>query len=439
MDLAAGLAVELLESRRLLARARDLERRRIATALAGVTTDRLTALRRHLAGASIALSLGEPDEARAALVRARVDLDELLERFRGIARGVYPAVLREQGPFGALDELVAGLPRPVVLSGGLPARLEWEIESGLYHPAAAAVTDLAGQPGSEALLLDLAHEGGRIGVRIDDPAPASPVERVRAGLRDEAERLAALGGDLTVTAEGGLVAVRAWVPDRLEPEVAAGPTARAYAVEIAAARRAAVAEMDSERRAIERDLHDGAQHHLVSLRLALGMVEHEVATGLVDAARDRLAMLADQVGEAEVVLAETASGISPATLVEGGLAAALAAELDGAGRGVAVDAEDRRFPAEVEAAVYFCCLEAVGNARKHAPGASVTVRVGVAGGVLRFTVADDGPGFAGPADGTGRGMANMAARMAGVGGSVVVESAPGRGTTVAGRVPLMPA
>jgi signal transduction histidine kinase len=439
---ASGLADELVACGRLLARARDLERRRLATALAGVTTDRLTALRGHLAVAAIDLSVGA--DAGPALVRARGELDELLDRFRGIARGVYPAMLRELGPFAALDELAAALPRTVLLTGGLPDRLEWEIESGLYHPAAAAVTDLAGQPADRPLRVHLAHGGGRLSVRIEDPAPGRAVGLVGAGLRDEAERLAALGGDLTVCDGGGAVTVAAWVPDRLGPDLtgvpaADLPAARSYADAIDQARRAAVAEMDAERREVERDLHDGAQHHLVALRLALGMVEFEVGAGLVDGARDRLARLADQVAEAEVVLARTALGTSPAALVEGGLAAALAAERDGTGRGVAVVAQDRRFPAEVEAAVYFCCLEAVGNARKHAPGAAVTVEVGVAGGVLRFTVRDDGPGFDTGAGTGGRGLGNIAARMAGLGGEVVVESARGAGTTVAGRIPLMPA
>lgn len=426
------LAGELARSRELLARARELERRRLATALAGVTHGRLTALRADLAAAARALSTG--GGAGAALERVRLGLDDLLDRFRGVARGVYPAVLRDHGPFAALDELVAGLPRPVLLSGGLPARLDWEIESGLYHPAAAAVSDLAGYPSAEPLRVHLAHGGGRLTVDVEDRAPGRGVAQVRAGLRDEAERLAALGGDLEVGGGDGAITVRAWVPDRLEP-AAAGPAARAHAAEIADARRAAVAAMDSERRAVERDLHDGAQHHLVSLRLALGMVEHEMATGRTDAARDRLAVLADQVGEAEVVLAETAIGMSPPALVRDGLAA-LAAVLDGAN----VDVEDRRFPAGVEAAVYFCCLEAVGNARKHAPGAAVTVRVRCAGGVVGFSIGDDGPGFV-PAEAPagGRGLANVAARMAGVGGTVEIVSVPGAGTTITGSVPLMPA
>jgi signal transduction histidine kinase len=436
------LAAELAECRLLLVRARELERRRLVTALAGVTADRLTALRRHLAAAAMALSLGE--DAGTALGHARADLDELLDRFRGIARGVYPAVLRDQGPFAALDELIAGLPRPVVLDGGVRARLAWEIESGLYHPAAAAVTELAGQPGGTPLRVRFAHADGRLSVRIDDPAPGRAAEQVAAGLRDEAERLAALGGDLTVAAQPGMITVAAWVPERLGPDLAGVPeadlaAARAHAEAIASARREAVAEMDSERRAVERDLHDGAQHHLVALRLALGMVEFEVGRGLVDTARDRLAVLADQVAEAELVLAETAAGLSPAALTEGGLAAALAAECDGAGRGVEVVGQARRFPPEVESAVYFCCLEAVGNARRHAPQAAVRVEVGVAGGVLRFSVHDDGPGFVPRTGSGGRGLANMVARMAGVGGTVVVESVPGVGTTVAGTVPLMPA
>lgn len=434
------LAAELALARERLARARELERRRIAAALAGVTGERLSALRAHLAAAARALSAGA--DAADALARARTDLDDLLDRFRGIARGVYPAVLRAQGPFAALDELADGLPRRVLLSGGLPVRLAWEIESGLYHPAAAAVTDLAGQPASSPLRVRLAHEAGRLSVRVDDPAPERDVARVRAGLRDEAERLAALGGDLEVGVEAGTVVVRAWVPDRLEPD-APDAAGRDHAAAIAGVRRAAVAEMDSERRAIERDLHDGPQHHLVGLRLALGMVEHEVATRQVDQARDRLTMLTEQVELAEVVLAETASGMSPAALVRDGLAAALDAELGadlGAGPAdVVVDVEDRRFAPEVEAAVYFCCLEAVGNARKHAPAAAVRVSVRCVGGVLGFTVSDDGPGFVPDAVNGGHGLANIAARVAGVGGTVRLESAPGAGTTIRGTVPLMPA
>src|SRR6185437_13482166 len=81
--------------------------------------------------------------------------------------------------------------------------------------------------------------------------------------------------------------------------------AQAHAEEIAVARRQAVAEMDGERRRMERNLHDGAQHHLVSLRMTLGLVEHGVASGQFDQAREGLSRLVTQIGSAEAVLAET--------------------------------------------------------------------------------------------------------------------------------------
>ncbi len=148
--------------------------------------------------------------------------------------------------------------------------------------------------------------------------------------------------------------------------------ALSYAGGIAVSRRAVVAEMDWERRRIERDLHDGAQHHLVSLRLALGLVEHQVSTAQLAQARTRLEQIADQIDVAEAILAETAKGVSSPLLAELGLVRALRRELGSGHPPVAVDAhgvdEQLRLPADVEAAVYFCCLEAVNNARKHAPG-----------------------------------------------------------------------
>ncbi|HEX4249879.1 MAG TPA: ATP-binding protein, partial [Pseudonocardia sp.] len=218
--------------------------------------------------------------------------------------------------------------------------------------------------------------------------------------------------------------------------------ALAHAEDIAQSRRQAVAEMDSERRMIERDLHDGAQHHLVSLRLALGLVEYEVSSGKLEEARGRLDQLAVQLSNAEAVLAKTASGVSSIVLSERGLAAALAADLGGTDPPIAVSfeggADERRFGADVEAAVYFCCLEAVNNTRKHAQGAPVAVRIGLGDGLLWFSVRDEGPGFdTGASTGSpGRGQRNLLARLSAVGGRLSVESAPGAGTTVSGAVPV---
>jgi signal transduction histidine kinase len=216
--------------------------------------------------------------------------------------------------------------------------------------------------------------------------------------------------------------------------------ALAHANEIAVSRRAVVAEMDGERRRIERDLHDGAQHHLVSLRLTLGLVEHQVSTAQFDKARSRLEQFVDQIDMAESILAETAMGVSSPLLAEVGLVRALDKELAAGQPPVAVDARgvDGQFPHDIESAVYFCCLEAVNNARKHAEGATVGVRLRVEGARLRFTVDDDGPGWDQARAGAspGRGLRNVTTRVCAVGGRIEIRSAIGRGTTVEGSVPL---
>ena len=224
---ADDLATELQASRQRLARAREVERRRLVMELGHATTDRLAGLRNAVSTARNELDEPEPDPetAQQALARARVGLDELLDRFRVIARGVYPAVLRDQGPAAALDEVAADLPRPVRLTGDLDGRLDWEIESGIYYVVAAAMGVLAGRPAETELVVQFSRADGRVQVRIDDPAPDRTATQLRTGLADEVERLAALGGDLDLidpvdeATAGGPLAVRAWLPDRLEPLV----------------------------------------------------------------------------------------------------------------------------------------------------------------------------------------------------------------------------
>jgi signal transduction histidine kinase len=213
--------------------------------------------------------------------------------------------------------------------------------------------------------------------------------------------------------------------------------ALAHATEIAVARRRAVAESDSERRRIERDLHDGAQHQLVSLSLALGLVEHGLTTGRLDQARTGLDSVAAGLDAVADLLARTTAGVTSPVLARSGLAAALREELAADDPPVDLHAPaGMRFPPEVEQAVYFVCLEAVNNSRKHARDAHVAVRLEPDGDRLHFAVVDDGPGWTPTPGNPGRGMRNVAARVATVGGRVDVRSAPGRGTTVEGWVPL---
>lgn len=208
--------------------------------------------------------------------------------------------------------------------------------------------------------------------------------------------------------------------------------------ELKASRARIVAAGDAERRRLERNLHDGAQQHLVALavkmRLARDAVEDDPAY-----AASMLDELKGDVQEAVAELRALAHGIFPPLLMAGGLPDALPAA---AGRAalpttVVVDGVGR-YPQDVETAVYFCCLEALQNAGKHAgEGAGAVVRVWEEAGCLRFEVADDGAGFdltGAPA--RGNGFVNMRDRLGAIDGRLEVAAAPGRGTRVVGSIPL---
>jgi hypothetical protein len=228
---AAELADELQASRRRLAEAREVERRRLISELNNATTARLARLQADLDDAGDALDEivagSGPDDtitaayevAHRAIGRAREGLDELLERFRVIARGVYPAVLRDQGPYAALDELATDMPRPVLLAGGLPDRLSWELESGIYYIAASVMQRLASLPAAQPVRVHLAHADGRLSVRVDDPSPTVSVPVLGDELTRDAERLAALGGEVTIREDAGALVLWAWLPDHLAPSV----------------------------------------------------------------------------------------------------------------------------------------------------------------------------------------------------------------------------
>ncbi|MBV8995667.1 MAG: hypothetical protein JO287_18645 [Pseudonocardiales bacterium] len=300
------------------------------------------------------------------------------------------------------------------------------VHPGLRNRSYAWPTGSA--PAADDVVLPIRHGGEQIGtIAVSWAAGAGRYTQRRARLEEIANSL------------GAIVAVSR-LGIELERQLRA---AQAHAEEIAVARRQAVAEMDGERRRMERNLHDGAQHHLVSLRMTLGLVEHGVASRQFDQAREGLSRLVTQIDSAEEVLAETATGVSSILLTERGLIAALNSDLSGAHPPITVTSPEavpgRRFPPKIEAAVYFCCLEAVSNARKHAPGAAVGVRLSEADGILRFTVHDDGPGFASESGGgapVGRGLRNVTARIASVGGTLAIRSVPDAGTTIEGSVPL---
>ena len=211
---------------------------------------------------------------------------------------------------------------------------------------------------------------------------------------------------------------------------------RRQAAELQASRTRIVAAADCERRRIERNLHDGSQQRLTALAIKLSLA-CELAESHDDQVREILAELRTDVREAAAELRCLAHGIYPPVLVESGLPAALSAIARRSTLPITVHATALgRYPAEIEAAVYFCCLEAIQNACKHAGDrARLDVRVWADGAALAFEVSDDGQGFSPSHRGLGAGFVNMQDRLGALGGSLRVESAPGQGTRVSGTVP----
>lgn len=149
-------------------------------------------------------------------------------------------------------------------------------------------------------------------------------------------------------------------------------------------------------------------------------------------------MLADVrglIGQALDNLRDLARGIYPPILAERGVVPALRAQANRSGLKMTVSSRGvGRFDPAGEAAVYFCCLEAVQNAAKH--GASRTsIRLQQVAGELAFSVTDDGPGFDTAMVKRGSGLQNMEDRIAAVGGTILIRSEPGSGTTIEGTVP----
>jgi len=200
-------------------------------------------------------------------------------------------------------------------------------------------------------------------------------------------------------------------------------------------RQRLVVAQDEERRKLERDLHDGAQQQLVALavqlRLARTMLERDPATvgGMLDT-------LQTSAADALADLRDLARGIYPQLLADRGLSAALEAQATKSSVPTTVRSDSvERYPREVEAAVYFTCLEALNNVAKYSGATAATVSLAQANGTLTFTVADDGVGFDPDQVEHGTGLQGMADRLDAIGGDVRVASAPGKGTTVKGSVP----
>jgi signal transduction histidine kinase len=207
--------------------------------------------------------------------------------------------------------------------------------------------------------------------------------------------------------------------------------------ELRASRQRLVTAQDEERRKLERNIHDGAQQQLVALAVKL-----RLADTLMDRdpskAHDLMTQLQGETHGALEDLRDLARGIYPPLLADKGLPTALEAQARKAAVPTTVSADGiARYAQDVEAAVYFSCLEAMNNIAKYAEAASASVALTQTDGRLTFAVTDDGRGFDPLATGHGTGLQGIADRLDAIGGTLSVASRTGTGTTITGTVPAV--
>src|SRR3954465_6341754 len=308
-------------------------------------------------------------------------------------------------------------------------RVQGRLQLAASWPADAATSDVMPQPasGGRDLTADgrraisVRHGGQAYGVfrlqERDGHALSSVEERLFTGLAAQAGLVLRLVG------------LRAELAARHE-ELAA------RASELQRSRDRLIAAQDEERRRLERDIHDGAQQHLVALAVNLRVIETVAAKDPQRAARI-VGLQADASRAAIDTLSELSRGMYPRHLADSGLGVALRAAFGGSVVTVVVDVSDVRLPPTVEAAFYFFASEAVQNAAKHAHASHLTVQLLTSDGFASLTAAHDGVGFApeqATATDSGSGLANMHDRIEAIGGVISFEDSRGRGTRVTATV-----
>ncbi|MEU4293747.1 histidine kinase [Kribbella sp. NPDC026596] len=368
-----------------------------------------------LATAVVALSLGRV-QSQLEVVMSRLvhggsqSPYEVLSRFSPAVTG---------GP--ATDDLPARMAEVLAAGTGAKAAQVWLMVDGRLWLAATWPTDGAAVrefPGRRQLPVRQAGELlGVLVVQEHESVPLTPVEeRLFAGLADQAGLV--LRG----------VRLRAELVHRLAE-------LSRLAAELRRSRQRLVDAQDAERKRLERDIHDGAQQHLVALAVNLRLA-HTLA-GRSPERADRLLVEQREAAAATIeTITSLSRGIYPTLLVDEGLAVALRSAASRSPLPAELVAADiGRYPAGVEAAAYFCALEAMQNSAKHS--SATAIRLDLRGGptVLEVTVRDDGAGFDLGAAHPGEGLANMRDRVESAGGTLTIETAPSRGTLVAARLP----
>ena len=319
-----------------------------------------------------------------------------------LARGGVAQLMRElgglQGP-GALRDALARALRDPSLSLAY-----WIPEQRRYVDEAGRPTELP-EPGSGRIATEVQRAGEPVAALLHDEALDEP-ELVEA-----------------VCAAAGI----ALENERLHAEL------RARLEELRGSRQRVIEAGDTERRRLERNLHDGAQQRLVTLSIELSMLERQLAgdpeaKAQIERARGELASSLEE-------LRELARGIHPAVLTQHGLASALDSLAARMPFPVLLDAQlEGRLAEQVEAAAYYLVAESLANCAKYANASEAKVQVELTNDRVTVEVTDDGCG--GAAIDGGSGLRGLADRIGAVEGELEVISPVGAGTRVRAEIPL---
>ena len=356
-----------------------------------------------------------PTSARTPVGELRVVILAILRILVSVALLV--GILRDDSAKGRIAALVIrleGLPTTAVLQDALRDALSDPSATVFrWDPDQRGFVDATGQP---------------------VPAPIDGPARAVMTIENAGEPMLSIAYDPALRDDPGLVsaavaAVRLAVEnERLQAEVRAQLTA------VQASRARLVDAQDTERRRLERDLHDGAQQRLVSLRISLELLRRRIGPDADPGTLAELDAAGGEVRGAIDELRELARGFHPAVLTEGGLRPALESLAERSTVPVDLDAElGRRLPPAIEATAYFVVAEALTNTAKYASARQATVRVREADDRLRLEIHDDGRGGA-DMDG-GSGLRGLEDRVAALGGTLLVASPPGGGTRITVDLP----
>src|SRR5919204_1139128 len=283
------------------------------------------------------------------------------------------------------------------------------LELGYWLPESGAYVDAAGRP------LELPAAGSDRGV--------TRVER-------DGQAVAVLVHDSSVLDDPGLVEAVAAAARLAASNARLQAEVRAQVSELQESRRRLVRVGDEERRRLEQRLHEGAERRLV----ALGQVLERAGGSASGSGTAEIERARGQLGRTLADLHDLARGLHPRALSESGLAAALASLARRSPVPVELAVPAERLPAEVEAAAYFICSEALANVAKYASASRVVVRVSADERAALVEIVDDGVGGADPAQGSG--LRGLADRVEALGGQLRLESEPGGGTCLSAEIPL---